>query len=100
MIEKVNFFKNYSFNSKNYNLNISKTKIAFKKLLLDLKDNRIPLLNSYEKNYKFNFSRKIIKKFSKYKNIIIVGMGGSILGSKSIYSFFKHRIKKKVFFFR
>jgi len=26
-------------------------------------------------------------------------MGGSILGTKSIYSFFKKKIKKKVFFF-
>ena len=99
MIEKVNFFNSYSFNSKNYNLNINKTKRVFKKLLLDLKENRIPLLNSYEKNYKFSFSKKTVKKFSKYKNIIIIGMGGSVLGSKSIYSFFKKKIRKKVFFF-
>ena len=39
-----------------------------------------------------------IKKFSKCKNIIIVGMGGSILGAKSIYSFFKKKVKKDVFF--
>ena len=41
----------------------------------------------------------MIKKFSRYKNIIIIGMGGSVLGTKSIYSFFKKKIKKKVFFF-
>ena len=40
-----------------------------------------------------------VKKFSKYKNIVVIGMGGSILGTKSIYSFFKEKIKKKVFFF-
>ena len=91
MIEKVNFFNRYHFNSKNYNLNINKTKRVFKKLLLDLKENRIPLLNSYEKNYKFSFSKKTVKKFSKYRNIIIIGMGGSVLGSKSIYSFFKKK---------
>ena len=28
-----------------------------------------------------------------------MGMGGSILGTKSIYTFFKEKIKKKVFFF-
>ena len=32
------------------------------------------------------------------ENIFIFGMGGSILGTKSIYSFLKNRIKKKVFF--
>ena len=29
------------------------------------------------------------KNFKKFKTIIIVGMGGSILGSKAIYSFLK-----------
>ena len=40
-----------------------------------------------------------VRKFSKYKNIVIIGMGGSILGTKSIYSFLEKKIKKKVFFF-
>ena len=40
-----------------------------------------------------------VRKFSKYKNIVIIGMGGSILGTKSIYSFLGKKIKKKVFFF-
>ena len=40
----------------------------------------------------------MVKKFSKYKNIIIIGMGGSILGTKSIYSFFKKKLKKNIFF--
>jgi len=99
MLEKVNFFKSYPFNNKKYKSNINKTKKNLNELLLDLKNNKIPLLKSFEKDYKFNFSKKIIKKFSRYKNIIIIGMGGSILGSKSIYSFFKHKIKKNVFFF-
>ena len=67
--------------------------------MIDLKNEKIPLLESYNKNYKFDFSENLIKKFSKYKNIIIIGMGGSILGTKSIYSFLKKKIKKKVFFF-
>jgi len=57
------------------------------------------LLDTYEKDYQYDFSTETVKKFSKYKNIIIIGMGGSILGTKSIYSFFKKRIKKNVFFF-
>ena len=60
---------------------------------------KIPLLSSYDKEYDSDFSKNTVKKFSKYKNIIIIGMGGSILGTKSIYSFLKKKIKKNVFFF-
>jgi len=99
MIKKDNFFKSYIKNSKNYNKNLKKTKKIFKIFLNDLKNFEIPLLESYEKDYEFDFSAKMVKKFSKYKNIIIIGMGGSILGTKSIYSFLKKKIKKEVFFF-
>ena len=99
MLKKDNFFKSYFVNSSQYNRNIKKTKKIFNSFLADLKNYKIPLLESYEKDYKFDFSKSVIKKFSKYKNIIIIGMGGSILGTKSIYSFLKKRIKKKVFFF-
>jgi len=99
MFKKNNFFKNYFTNSKQYNKNLKKTKKIFSHFLLDLKSNQIPLLESYEKSYEFDFSKKTIKKFSKYKNIFVIGMGGSILGTKSIYSFFKKKIKKEVFFF-
>ena len=99
MFKKNSFFKNYFINSSKYNKNLKKTKKFFSSFLLDLKNNQIPLLESYEKNYKFNFSKITIKKFAKYKNIVVFGMGGSILGTKSIYSFLKKKIKKKVFFF-
>ena len=36
----------------------------------------------------------------KYKTIVIIGMGGSILGTKAIYSFLKYKIKKKTYFSR
>jgi glucose-6-phosphate isomerase len=99
MFKKDSFFKNYFTNSSKYNKNLKKTKKFFSSFLLDLKNNQIPLLESYEKNYKFNFSKTTIKKFAKYKNIVVFGVGGSILGTKSIYSFLKKKIKKKVFFF-
>jgi len=99
MIIKNNFFKNYFNNSKQYNQNLIKTKKFFKNFLLDLKNDEIPLLKSYEKSYEYDFTKKTIKKFSKYNNIIVIGIGGSILGTKSIYSFFKSRVKKKIFFF-
>ena len=99
MLKKDNFFKNYFIHSSKYNNNIKKTKKVFKSFLVDLKNFKIPLLESYEKNYEFDFSKATVEKFSKYKNIVVIGMGGSILGTKSIYSFLKKRIKKEVFFF-
>ena len=99
MLKKDNFFKNYFINLSKYNQNLKKTKKVFSSFLVDLKNNQIPLLKSYEKNYEFDFSATTVKKFSKYRNIVVIGMGGSILGTKSIYSFLKKRIKKEVFFF-
>ena len=99
MLKKDNFFKNYFINFSNYKNNLAKTKKAFTSLLSDLENNKIPMLESFEKDYEFDFTNNTIKKFSKYKNIVIVGIGGSALGAKSIYSFLKKKIKKEVFFF-
>ena len=93
MLKKSNFFKSYFINSSKYYKNIIKTKKVFNSFLIDLENNNIPLLGSFEKDYEFNFSTKTVKKFSKFKNIVIIGMGGSILGTKSIYSFLKKKIK-------
>ncbi|MDC1475943.1 glucose-6-phosphate isomerase [Pelagibacteraceae bacterium] len=99
MFKKNNFFNGYFINSNKYNKNLKKTKKVFYSFLSDLNNSEIPLLKAFEKKYEFDFSKEIIKKFLKYKNIIIIGMGGSILGTKSIYSFFKKKIRKEVFFF-
>ena len=99
MLKKDNFFKNYFINLNKFNKNLKKTKKVFDSFLVDLKNNQIPLLASYEKNYEFDFSTTMVNRFSKYKNIIVIGMGGSILGTKSIYSFLKKKIQKEVFFF-
>ena len=99
MTKKNNFFKNNFSKSDAYYKNVKKTKFFFKSFLLDIKNFEIPLLASYDNDYKFDFSQTMIKKFSKYKNIIVFGMGGSILGTKAVYSFFKKKIKKEVFFF-
>ena len=99
MLKKGNFFRSNFGNSKSYYKNVTKTKKIFNSLLVDLKNFRVPLLESYEKDYEFDFSTATVKRFSSYKNIIVIGMGGSILGTKSIYSFLKKKIKKNVFFF-
>ena len=100
MFKKDSFFKDYFTNSKTYKKNLKQTKKIFRLFLANLKNREIPFLESYEKNYQYNFSNKTIKKFYKYKNIVVIGMGGSILGTKSIYSFLKNKIKKKCVFFR
>ena len=60
--------------------------------------NKKNLYDSFFPNTKYNFDIRELKKFKKFKTIIIIGMGGSILGSKAIYSFLKHKIKKKIIF--
>ena len=97
MLNINNFFNN--FKSPKLQNNLKKTKNIFLSLKNELENYEIPMMESYEKNYKFDFSEKTVKRFLKYKNVIVIGMGGSILGTKSIYSFFEEKIKKNFFFF-
>jgi len=99
MLNKSIFFNNFFFKSKKFYQNLKKTQKIFNSFQLDLKNFEIPLLKCYEEDYTFDFSPTTVKKFSKYKNIVVIGMGGSILGTKSIYSFLKTKVKKEVFFF-
>ena len=78
-----------NFRNKNSSLNIIN---SLYKLLVE--DNHI--LNSLSKSYKNNFVKKLIYKYINFSNINIIGMGGSILGSKFIYNFLKNKIKKKI----
>ena len=95
MLNKNNFF----LNSKDFYKNLNNTKKIFKSFESEIKNFEIPLLQSYEKNYTFDFLPTTIRRFSKYKNIVVIGMGGSILGTKTIYNFFKDKVKKNLFFF-
>jgi len=98
MFYKRFFFENF-LKSKKFYKNLKKTKKCFKILKSDIKNFQIPPLTSYDENYDFDFNKKIIKKFSKFNNIILIGMGGSILGTQAIYSALKNKIKKEIFFF-
>ena len=65
------------------------------KLILSNKDHLTKSLSQeYEDKYKIQKIKKIIKK----DDIRLIGMGGSVLGSKAIYSFLKNSIKRKFFF--
>ena len=56
-------------------------------------------LNSLGNRFKLNFDKNELSKFNKFKNIAIIGMGGSILGTKAIYNFLSTKIKKKFLFY-
>ena len=84
---------------KNYRNKDQINKIKLKKILSEFLDTNNEILNSLKPTYKNQYSKKLISKYKNYKNINIVGMGGSILGFKAIFNFLKHKIKKKVNFF-
>ena len=86
--------KNIDF--ENFNFNKSKKKILFLLNKLLKEDNEI--LNSLKNTYRNSYSRKLISKFKNFKEIVLIGMGGSILGSKAIYNFLRDKIKKFLFY--
>tara|TARA_Y100001970_G_scaffold166297_1_gene203372 strand:+ start:5369 stop:6538 length:1170 start_codon:yes stop_codon:yes gene_type:complete len=73
-----------------------------KKKILNLFTNLIyennEILKSLSNSYKDSWSKKTILKLQKFSNILLIGMGGSVMGSKAIYSFLKKNIKKNFFF--
>ena len=87
--------KNISF--KNFKVKGYAKKV--KKILDDILVKKNSVLDSLSSNYKNSYNKKTILKFKKYNNINVVGMGGSILGTESIYYFLKNKIKKKFFFY-
>ena len=86
MISRFIDLKNFKSLNKN-----NATKKSLKKILFE-KDT---LIKSFSNDYKNNYSLKKIKKYKKFSNIKVIGMGGSSLGIQAIYNFFKSRIKKK-----
>ena len=99
MKKKTISHKNFLVN--NY-LKKNSIKIAFEKILNEIKINCDFKKNTYHvlsKKFSFNYNKNNFNKFRKFKNIAIIGMGGSILGANAIYDFFRSKIKKKVTFF-
>ncbi len=89
-----------NFTLKNFKI---KSKLSDKKKLsFYLKEinrkNSPEFIKSFKKNYKYSYNNNFVRKYIKFKNINIIGMGGSSLGSKAIYSFLKNKIKKNVNF--
>ena len=69
-----------------------------KKIKDEIMGDKNNLFKSFLPNSNYSFNFQSIKKFNNFKTVIVIGMGGSILGTKAIYSFLKHKIKKKFIF--
>ena len=86
-----------SINFKNFKLKIKNHKV--KKDFDNLIKEKNIILKSLSPSYKNNYNHKIILMLKKYSHIRIIGMGGSSLGTESIYDFLKKKIKKNFYFF-
>ena len=83
-------YKNIIFKSYYKNKILFKKKPFLKNYLNDIYSSlntRKDIFHTFSKKYKFDFNNKKFIKYKKFKNIVIIGMGGSILGSEAIYFF-------------
>ena len=97
MIIKNFIYKNIFTNKSRENLSKNFNKV-FEDVTKDI-SSPTKTLNVLSQDFKLNFNLRDLKKFKKFKNIAIIGMGGSILGAEAIYSFLEKKIKKKISFF-
>ena len=86
-------YLNFSLNKK---LNTVYSRI-FKNVVKNL-DISLDTFHILSNKFKFNFEKKDIDQFKRFKNVVIIGMGGSILGSEAIYLFLRKKIKKNFLF--
>ena len=89
MITSGIFFKNFILKRKS--VEIKKNVKKF------IKEND-PIAQSLKENYQDLFKKKELKKYKSFKNIRVIGMGGSSLGTQAIYDFLKYKIKKNFIF--
>ena len=88
-ISKNIYLKDFKYNSKNKIIKI------FNKLI----NENNPIINSLSKSYKYSYNKKLLQRLKKYSKVKLIGMGGSSLGAKSIYSFLRKNIKKEFIFY-
>ncbi len=90
------FFKSIKIKnfSKTFRKSSSKNLISSFKKFIHSNNN---ILLSMKNNYKDSYNKKLILNLKKFKNVNLIGMGGSSLGAKAIYSFLGS--KKKFYFF-
>ena len=89
MLTKNINFKNFLLKKSTRNIKIDLNSF--------LKENN-EILKSLTPNYKNSYKKKDITKLKNFLDISVIGMGGSILGTKAIYDFLQHKIKKNFTF--
>ena len=82
-----------------FNLKFKKSYLKNLQHIRENVENPNNFFNIFSENYDFNFKMNDLKKFKFYKNVAIIGMGGSILGAQAIFQFYEDKIKKNFFFF-
>ncbi len=80
------------------NFKKKKVNIRLFKLLKDINSKENQIIRSLTSSYQNSYSNSIILKLKKYSEIKLIGMGGSTLGARAIYSFLKDKIKKNFIF--
>ena len=90
MLTKNIEFKNFIKSKKNKSS--EQFLINIKKKIFEKSD---PFLFSLTSKYKNLFDKNSIKRLKRYKNYTLIGMGGSSLGAKAIYSFLSNKVKKE-----
>ncbi len=79
-----------SLNKKKFNISIKTAKEN-----INLKRN---VFHSFNKKFKLNFKLSELKRYKKFKRIIIIGMGGSILGAQAINYFLPKKSNKDIIY--
>jgi len=94
MLKKIFLLKNFQKNLSK--INYKKKIIKILKKIITENNETIKSLSS---RYKNSYNKKQILKYkNKFLNHRVIGMGGSILGTKAIYDFLRHKIKKNFTF--
>ncbi len=65
-----------------------------RKNLTSILKNKNQVIESLGSNYKNSYKAKQMNKYRYFKNFRVIGMGGSTLGTQTIFDFLKFKIKK------
>jgi len=80
-----------NFNKKNKSLRLGRN-------LQSIINDKNEIINSLSNNYRDSYKKNFVNKYKVFSNYRVIGMGGSILGTRTIYEFLKHKIKKNFLF--
>ena len=94
---KNNIGSNY-FNKFLYSKDKKKIKKIINNIFSSLSEKK-DTFHSLSKKLNLNFKYSELLKFNKYKSVILIGIGGSVLGAEAIYTFCNNKIKKNFIFF-